>query len=245
MVSPVELKERIKEFLKFDRNELVGLLAAVLITSFIFSFRDWGVDQFNLVVGLKNFLLVLIIVVISFSFRLSCQKIYGLAEGHLAKFRVWWTGLFIALIVAFLTKGILPLVIIGTMSISLMVKQRLGEFRYGFSYWNAAMIGLWGVFANLIMAIFFAFGAYFFPQNYFFNKGVLINLIMAFTSLLPFSQLDGLVTYFGSRNLYFFSLGLILLASILLLSKTAIGLIIAIILEVVITFVYLAIISEK
>ena len=162
MVSTTELKARVQEFLRFNKQEVSGLVVAILVTAFIFSFRDWGAETFDLAIGLKNLTLMIFATSLSFIFRLSCQKIYGLTEGYKAEFKVWWAGLAIALGLAFISLGRIPVVIIGSMVTIFMIKHRLGEFRYGFSYWNNAMIALWGILGTMFMAILFAIGLYLF-----------------------------------------------------------------------------------
>ncbi len=245
MVSSQELQARIREFFRFDKAEISGLVVAVLVTAFIFSFRDWGAEVFDLYAGLGNLLAAILVVAISFVFRLSCQKIYGLVEGHKSDFRVWWLGILIALVVAFLSAGKIPLVMIGAMVPAFMIRQRLGEFRYGFSYWANGMIGFWGVLGNMILAILFSIGLYFFPGSFFFTKGLHLNLIMGFLALLPLPQLDGLNIFFSSRTLYIVGILMVLLAAVLLLSKTAIGLVAAIIVAVIVSITYVLISSEK
>jgi len=144
---------------------------------------------------------------------------------------VWWVGLLISLIIAFATFGRLPLIFFGAMVTSFAVRQRIGEFRYGFSVISNAMISYWGVMANLVLAIFFGLANYLSP-NYFFQKGLLLNVLMAVCSLLPAPQMDGLNMFFGSRTLYYVGVVLTILAAILLLTKTFFGLIVAIVIAV-------------
>lgn len=245
MVNYKELIVRVKNHLRFNKHELSGILVAILATAFIFSFRDWGAETFNLYEGLTNLAAVLVIAAITVFFRLSCQKIYGLSEGYKAEFKVWWTGIIITLVVAFISLGKLPLLLAGTMVSSFMVKLRLGEFRYGFSYLTNGVIAFWGILGNLILALMFAIGLYFFPESYFFAKGLIINVIMAWCSILPLPQLDGLSIYFASRGLYYITALVVLLASVLLLTQTTAGLIIAIVLGLAGTLIYVLISSEK
>ena len=240
-----ELVERVKDFYRFSWQELSGLIVAIIVTGFIFSFRDWGVEQFDLVVGLKNFFLVTFIAAISFIFRLSVQKIYGLGQGHKPEFKVWWTGLLVSLVIAFFSFGKLPLIFAGTMVSSFMVRQRLGEFRYGFSYRINGMIAMFGILGNLILAILFAIGLYAYPESFFFSKGLWLNIIMAFCAVLPLPQLDGLNIFFGSRFLYGVAVFAVILAAVLLLTNTMIGLILAIIMGAIIAITYVLIGSEK
>ena len=230
MVSFPELRSRIQEYFSFSRKELLPLVAAIFIMAFIFSFRDWGGEQLDVSLGVAHLFLALIIVAISFFIRFSWQKIYALSQGYRATVKVWWLGLIIALLVAFISLGRLPLVLIGTVAVAFLERQRLGEFRYGFSYEQNGRIAFWGIAANLVLAILFAVGLYFSPDSYFFSKGVLLNLAMAFFSLLPIPQLDGLAIFFGSRVLYGVALGMVLLAGVLLLTGTTLGLILAVVL---------------
>ena len=66
MVYYKELLSRIQNFLRYNPHELSGLAVAILITGFIFSFRDWGAEQFDALAGLRNLFLVFIIATLSF-----------------------------------------------------------------------------------------------------------------------------------------------------------------------------------
>lgn len=228
MVKGEELKARIKDHFRFEKQEVSFLIPAVLLTAFIFSFRDWGETQLNLALGLRNFFLVLLVAALSFVVRLSWQKIFALKEGYKAEFKGWWAGLIIALVAAFLTMGKVPLVLIGGVVASFMVRQRLGEFRYGFSYLDNAKISYHGIVANIHLALLFSLGLYFFPDSYFFSKGLMLNWIMALCASFPLPQLDGLNIYFGSRVLYYVTLVMIAVFGVLLLTKIQIGLILAV-----------------
>ena len=241
MVSQKELGSRVKDFYKFSKQEIVGLIAAAIVVTIIYSM----IEDYRVVIDPAKLLLVLVAVIITLLFRFSCQKIYGLAQGQRAEYKVWWAGLAISFVVALFSGGKVPLIFIGGMISTIMIKQRLGEFRYGQSNQVMAVTALWGIIGNLIMAILFALGLYFFPQNYFFNKGMMINIVMAFCALFPFPQQDGLSLFFGSRTLYYVGIAAVLLAAVLLLTKTAFGLIAAIVIGSVTGVVYLLIGSEK
>ena len=228
MVRGEELKARIKDHFSFEKEELSVLIPAVFLTAFMFSFNDWGEETLDLSLGLRNLFLMAILVAVSFLVRFSCQKIYALKEGYKAHYNGWWTGIIIALIITLLSKGSVPLVLIGGVAVSFMVRQRLGEFRYGFSYSDNARISFSGIAANLLLALLFAISLFFFPENYFFSKGLWLNWIMAACAVLPLPQLDGLNIYFGSRPWYYVALASVAVFGVLLLTGTKIGLIIAI-----------------
>ncbi len=245
MVNFPEVKERVKDFYNFDKQEIFGLLVVTLVIGFIFSFRNWGEDQFNLIFGLKNLFLAIIVAGISLWFKVSCQKVYGLSSGQSNVFKVWWNGVIIMLLITFITRGWVPLALAGGAVSSFMVKQRLGEFRYGFSTWIMAISSSWAIWGSLIMATFFAIGAFFFPQSFFFDIGMKMNLMIAFCSWLPLPQQDGLSLFFGSRWLWSIMILVILFASVLLLTKTTIGLIVTIVIGTLIGVVALLTSSEK
>lgn len=233
MVSFTELWHRCKDNFRFSQQELVGILAVTIVSAFIFSFRDWGAETFDLALGIRNLLLTLIIIVISLFFRLSLQKIQGLFEGFKAEFKTFWLGIVIALVLAFITNGRFPIILAGAMVTSFMVKLRLGEFRYGHSYWLNGIIAFWGIIGNFILALFSALGLYLFPGNYFFHQGLIFNIIMAWCAMLPLPQLDGLSIFWGSRMFYYIAIGVLVVFTVLLISQNVIGLIVAWILAII------------
>ena len=244
MVRLIELYSRVQEFYTFDKDELVGIGVAILISAFVFTFRDWGSEQFNIGIGLVNLLILIGIAAISFFFRVTCQKIYGLSQGQSVRFKVWWPGLFIMILLAFISAGRIPVLFLGASSSAFMVKQRLGEYRYGFSYLLHGIAAFWGVLGNLILALLFSLAAYFWSYNYVLSKAINFNLIFALCALLPLPQLEGLSIYFGNRYVYIISIVTTLAVSLLLLSRTKIGLLMTLILGIVAAVFFLLISSD-
>ena len=236
MVRGEELRARIRDYFSFEKQELAILIPAIFITAFMFSFCDWGksgcgAGDFQFWTGFGNLILVTIIVALSFFVRFSWQKIYALKEGYLAEFKGWWTGILIALLVSLIAASLkvyLPLVLVGGVVSSLMIRHRLGEFRYGFSYLDNAKISYHGIVANIHLAVIFSIGLYLWPDSYFFSKGLMVNWLMALCAAFPLPQLDGLNIYFGSRVLYYVTVAMVAVFGVLLLTKTQIGLILAV-----------------
>ncbi len=245
MVSRQEKLAQVQEFFKFDKGELFGLVAVVLVTAFVFSFRDWGIGQFNATTGIRNLFVTGLVVLVTILVKLSAQKIKGLNEGYRGEFKPWWSGLAAALVFAVISAGRIPLVLIGTITNTFIVKQRLGEFRYGFSYTDNASIASTGIISNLSLATLSAIGWYFVPDSYLLGQALLLNLVMAICSLVPIKQMDGLNLFFGDRINYFFYLGLTAIYWLLLISKTRIGLILAIIIITLIVITRMLKSSEK
>ncbi len=249
MVSFQEDVARFRQYLRYSKQEMTGLVAAIFVTALLFSFHQEG-ETYNLLLGIRNFLLVAFIAALSFFFRTFCQKAYALTQGHSMQFKVWWGGLVLGLLVAFLSatlsggRFVLPLLLIGGSSIAFMTRIRLGEFRYGISYWVNGTIAYWAVIGSLIMAILFSIGSYIFPGAYFFRTGVVLNLIAAACALLPVPQMEGLPIFFAHRGLFVVGIFLVILAAILLLTNTLFGLLLTIILGIVYGAVTLLIGSE-
>lgn len=245
MVSRKEVFSRLKQYYRFSPPEITGIIASIFILGIIFSFRDWGDQQFDLTLGLTHLFLIFLIAAITLVFRISCQKFLGLSRGYNPEFKVWWVGLFISLILAFVSNGRLTLVLTGTVFATLMIKLRIGEFRYGFSYLDNAVIAFWGILGNLILASLFGIGLYFFPESYIFYKGLLLNIIMAFCSLIPIPQLEGLNIFFGSRLIYYIGFVVTALVTLLLFTQTKIGLIFLVIASLIAAIIFYLVSSEK
>ena len=246
MANILELINRVKKDFRFSQQELVGLGVLVLVTGFIFSFKNWGADTFNLLIGLKNFLITTLAALVGFLAHVGPQKIYSLGEGYKAEFKIWWVGPIIALVLCFITAGNLTLILAGGMFMSFMVRQRLGEFRYGYNLEQQAVTAFWGIYGLIIVATLFRIGTSYFPQVLFFQKGLMICLILAICALLPIPGLNGLNLFFGSRMIYYFTIVLVVVVALLFWLGGTIGLWVAIIGQVIGDGYYLlAVSSEK
>lgn len=233
MTSFKELTSRIKQHFRFSGQELPGILVGILVTGFIFSFKHWGAETFDFGYGLKNLFLTTIAAGISFLGHIAPQKIYALSCGYRAEFKTWWAGVLIALVLGFITLGNFTLVLAGGIMLSFMARQRLGEFRYGYSLTEQAVAGLWGVFGSLIFAALFRIGNYFLPEALFFERGLMISLIFAICSVLPIPKLEGLNIFFGSRGTYMVGVIIVVLTTLLLLWGGGWGLLLGIILGLI------------
>lgn len=207
-----ELRSRISHYFIFTRRELRDLLIVVLVIGFTFSFCDWGpsgsctTQDFNFFVGLGNLILLLIIAGLSVGVHESAHRILALSIGMKSEFRIWWGGLISSIIIVFATSSFLPrpisLILPGGVVNAIIVRQRLGEFRYGTKYWDNGIIALYGPLANLALAALAKLMLSFAPQSWFLQKLVFVNVIFAICTMLPFPQLDGISVLFAGRLLY-------------------------------------------
>lgn len=219
---------RVKQYLRFKRAELQALIIVGFIIGFIYSMaQDLG-ETLLLLNWAKFFVLATIVGLISLFLRLTLQKIMALKYGYYAQFKVFWEGMAASLVFSFLSMGALPLVFPGNLSLIFMVRQRIGDFRYGYNFEETAIITLWGLIGNIYLATIFAMLNLAYPGNFFFKTGMLLNIIMGICFLLPLPWLEGLQIFFGSRFYYGLAIAAWLLSTLLLLSGTKIGIIILI-----------------
>ena len=194
----VELFERVKTYLSFSRQELLDLLLGALVLGFVFSFRDWGFGKFSIAV---------LIALLSILFHVVSQKIIALKVGFHAEYKIWWTGLGIAMILAFISNGSTWWILVpGGVSFSLMAGLRLGRSRYGLNYFPMGMVGLVGAISSIVLAtIFKSIDLWFLGgSSVIFNSIFIFNLAYAVGSMLPIPPLDGHYLFYSSRLWYVF-----------------------------------------
>ena len=217
MAEILDLLDKIKKYYKFTEHELRGLIIAILIIAFVFSYDDWGPgNTFVLSVGIYNFFNAILIVALSILVHDAGQRIWALAIGYRLEFKMWSFGLGIAIVAALLTKGSLPLVIPAGFMLHHLAGHRLGFFRYGINYFGQAMVALAGPLSTLMLIILLKVLSVFSP-NPLIQKAIIFNVIYSITCLIPIPPLDGSKIYFGSRMLYAFALPAIAVSTIMMI----------------------------
>ena len=212
----VDLKDKTKRYYKFTPHELKGIVISILIIAFIISFKEWGVEKFDLGSGFFNLFNAILIVALSVLVHDAGQRLWGMAIGYRIEFRMWTFGLLFAVIVAFISNGNFWMILPGGFLLHHLAGHRLGFFRYGINYFGQAMVALAGPLSNLTLIIFLKI-LYVFSPNPLIQKAIIFNVIYTITNMLPIPPLDGSKIYFGSRMLYAFVLPAIAVASILMI----------------------------
>jgi hypothetical protein len=238
MITLFEKIARIKEYYTISKEELTSLILVTFSLGFIFSIQFPG-DSFTLVKWCYYFVLASIIAACTIFLRLSVQKIQGLWRGYFIEFKPWWPGVVAGLILAFISQGYLTIAVLGTVTSTFMVRHRLGEFRYGYSFSQNAFITNWGILINIYLATMFAVLLYIFPGSFIFKIGIILNLVMAFCQLLPLPWTEGLQIFFGNRGMYGAMWFYLISVAALLATQTKIGLIIVIIIQAIVALINL------
>jgi Zn-dependent protease len=218
MYGPHNFFDRVRNEFAFSPEEIKGLFIAILILSLIAGFND-GSDKFELGHWLLNYVNCILIVGLAVLAREAAVRLGAIQYGQKAEFRLWGVGLGLALALAVLSNGNIPLLVYGGFVISFIPRQRIGYFRYGLSFNNMAIAAFYGCLANLLLALFFKF--FLFMPNPLIQKAMLINIIMAALNMLPIPPLAGSQIFFASRTWYVFCLAVVVIASALLLAVSS------------------------
>jgi len=212
-----QFKDRIKRYVSFSGEEVKTLIIATIALGFMFSFKEWGVTEFDVAFGFKNWLLSAIIALGAVFTGMIAHKIAAAYLGFRAECKLWTYGLIIGLVLAFVTRGnFFFLAAVGTTYHHLAV-HRLGFFRYGLNYWDQAKVAFVGPLANIFLAALIkiiATGSIVIPIGLagspLIEKAILFNLWYAIFNMLPIPPLDGTVAFYASRMWYVFVFGCIL-----------------------------------
>lgn len=217
LAQMIEILDRIKKYYSFDTEEIKGIAISSLIIGFIISFGEWGTEQFNFIYGLYHLIGGILIASLSILFHVSAQKIFGLQVGFDTKYKMWWYGLLLSLIITFITNGkIWWLIIPGGVSCVIIGKYRLGKFRYGLNYSFLGFMGIVGPAASIIFgSIFKNLDIFFGLSSPIIDKIFIFNLVYAVCTMLPIPPLDGHLTFFASRPWYVLLFGVIFTYTIL------------------------------
>ena len=214
MYGFLNLLDKVKKYFAFSKEEIKSLVFAILILGFVVGFDD-GRETFEMLYWLHNLLNSLLIVGLAVIVREVGHRVYALQSGHRAELKIWWFGILASLIISIVSLGQIKILIYGGLLIHFMEKHRIGYFRHWQGNYDMSIIALSGSVANLMLAFFFKLFM-FLPNNALIEKAILINVVMASVNMLPIPPLDGSMIFFASREIYVFTLGLVLGASVLL-----------------------------
>ena len=238
---------RAKMHYSFSGQEQKEFLITAFVTAFILTFRKWGTVTFDAEQGIINILLAFVLVAIIMFVHISAQKLLALKLGFVATYTYWLNGLFAGLILAFFSYGFVPIILTGTVLIEHHARLRLGRFRYGLNYKDLAKISFAGIFANLLMILLMK------PLVQFSGSPALqelattiiwMNVLIAAYGMLPFKNTNGLNIFMASRPAYVFCLVLVLIYSFLVLSTGIFSLILAAVLALFVTWIFLTIVDK-
>ncbi len=216
MYSFYDLQDKVRRYLRFNENEIKGFIITALILAFCLSFKQWGPSQQpDILYGTRNLINMFLIVSLALLVKIIAQKIYALHIGFNVEYSMWLYGLLLCLMLVFASRGNLFFIATGSIIIHFMPGHRLGYFRYGLNYFAMGVVALMGPLANIVLALILRILQPFVASNL-VHSAILVNIYFAIFSMLPIPPLDGSKILYASRAFYFFTLGIIVGAAILL-----------------------------
>ena len=181
-----------------DREEFKLLVATTVVLGFCFSFREWGVTNFDFGFGFKNFILITILVGISI-------VVHELTHNHLAtkygtevKFRTWKALLFAAVLITIITNGYVIFAAVWAVSIGGRVLRPRHKYPH-VGPWESAKIAASGPMANFFFALLSAAIA-FKTGSYIWHKLMVINVWIAGMNLFPFFRIIPILLMGGGSD---------------------------------------------
>src|SRR3989338_6323853 len=247
MVELYEMRSRLRHYFAFSRKEVWELLAVAAILGFVFSFRDWGSGgQVDAAVGVWHLLLAVVIAAAGLFVHESAHRVLALYQGLKVEFKIWWGGLVTGLILAFASNGWIQVALPGGMVTSLLVRTRVGEFRYGLKEFEHGVIAIAGPLANLALEFAAKLLLSAMPDSWFLQKMLFFNVVLAVCTMLPIPPLDGITTFWGGRVLDALSFfGILGAAVFLYFTSIALAVIGGIIVMILATLVYYFVVEAR
>ena len=208
--------DKLRRYGAFSSKEIKGLVLTTIVLAFIFSFRNWGTETFDIGFGIANFILAIIIVGIAIYVHEMAHRMIALRFGYRIEYKTWIFGLIGGLLLTFLTNGNILFIAPGTMLVYHLGVHRLGQPYYALNYRAMGWIGMAGPLANVFLAL-IAKALLFLPiGSGFLEEFMRINLWIAIFSMIPIPPFNGAKTFFGSRYIYILVTGFILAIAYLL-----------------------------
>ena len=244
-----DLKDKVRRYFKFSKEETKAIIITTLAYAFIISFKQWGPGpgKVELLYGLGNLLIAILIMSLTVLVHVCVQRIIGLNIGFRVEYKLWIYGIAIALILCIVSNGdIWFLFLPGGIFLHMLSQHRLGYFRYGLNMMAHAMVAVVGPLSNLVLAIIFKIIHSFTPSPL-IQKIILVNILFAVFNMLPIPPLDGSRVFFQSRMGYAFLLGAITGVAIFLNTNVSVIIIIigAVIIGALSWFLYYSLFERK
>jgi Zn-dependent protease len=237
--------DKVKRYFPLEKSESRGLLITIVILGFIFSFRDWGTTTFNVSIGLRNFVITMLLVALAMLVHELAHRTIAIWLGYRSQYKVWLLGLVIGLVVAFVSNGYLLFIAAGTLVITHLEVHRLGKGYYATNMKHLGWIAMSGPIANMLFAVVLK-SIYLATSSPLVHKAMLINIWIALFDMLPIPPFNGSRTFFGSRFIYVFVVGALIGCAIMLTYLSGIVPIIgALLLGALILLVFFAYIDKR
>ena len=209
------------------------MLWVTFAVAFVLTFNKWGTVRFDFERGLANLFLAFIFVGIFWIGQLYLKKVIATKLGYNANYEWSLPGLIITVLIAFLSFGYVPVLLLGTTKIAQNDRRRLGKHRFALNQKDIFRIHGYSYLINYLIILIILAPIYLATQSLFVDMLIKINLALIFFPLLPVPKNDGLYMFFASRSLYFLVLAFVVIMSLLILWAQIFSFIIALVLALI------------
>jgi hypothetical protein len=167
-------------------------------------------------IGFGNLLVTFLMMSTVILIHVSCQRLLALRLGYKPEFIMWMYGLLGGLILCFLTNGAVVIPFVGATELHMMIKHRLGHFRYQINMVNLGLVSFMGPLGNLLFAYFLKI-LNIFLELPILRRFIMLNLLIAVWTMLPLPPMnDGFRIFFWSRLSYAFLFAVVAGAALLI-----------------------------
>jgi len=194
---------KLKKYFWFSQEELLQYTITIIALALVYSWTQWGEEQFNAITGLKNLFTSCILIAITVFVHHAGQRMLALKLGFRAEQKIWWNGIIASLILAIVSNGKIIFLGVTTTLYYLLPIHRLGSFRYGPNMKTIAKMSLMGPLFNIFFAGIIKTMEFIGILNPIIaEKLFILNLAYAAWNLLPLPALDGAKIFYNSRVIY-------------------------------------------
>lgn len=188
----------------FTRREINTIIVASLVLGFLFSFTQWGNNEFNFITGIKNFITSSIISALFISSKEYCRKKLAKKIGFELELNLWTIdkeiknlnikklpiGVIISLALIFMSNGALIFAAITKFDFKNYSKNDLKRrYKYIRGIEEAIISSVSAIVIVLLVLIFNSLNL---------ERFVFVGTIIAIFSVIPLPTQDGVKMYFGS-----------------------------------------------
>lgn len=192
---------KVKKYFWFNKLEFRAFFVSVVVFAFVWSLNNGRIE-------LENFLVSLVLVGVVLFVHHSGQRLWGLRLGFRVEQKLWWYGIIISLILAFISFGSFKFLAASSTLIFMLQGHRLGAFRYGPNLKDYAAVCLAGPVSCILFGVFFKQLSTMGLFPVFFADSVFkLCLILAVCNLVPVPPLDGSRILYSSRLFFAFLFG--------------------------------------
>jgi hypothetical protein len=228
-----------------ESAEKKSLIVTIIFLAFIFTFRKWGTETFDILLGLQNIAIAIIILVVSFFVHEIAHRTIALLNGYRSQYKMWLTGLIVGVVLAFVSNGYIMFIAPGALIITHLPIHRLGKNPNDLSLKHLGWIAMSGAIANILFAVLLK-ALYTGTGIGLFHTAMVINIWLAIFDMLPIPPFNGSRTFFGSRYIYFLVVGCIIgIAAFLYFFSSILALFAGILFGIIVAVLFFVLVDKK